>query len=102
MQYFGRRYPNLPIYDEAQEVPTPVGEPCIWCQEPIEDGDDGQLYNTGLVTHVECLLRQVVGGVNHQLGRCSCCGGTEDPDPPGMTAREAARAAARLCFGGQR
>lgn len=45
--------------------------------------------------HYECHMRQIVGGLNHLQGRCSCCGGTEPPDPPGMTKREAALAAVR-------
>jgi hypothetical protein len=45
--------------------------------------------------HRECLVRMVVGSVGHQLRRCSCFGGGEE-DPPGMTPREAARAALEL------
>jgi hypothetical protein len=35
----------------------------------------------------------MIGGLNHLLGRCTCCGGTEPPDPPEMTPRQAALAA---------
>jgi len=44
--------------------------------------------------HYECQLRGIVGSVGHQRGLCSCRGGpgTMD-DPPGVSKREAARAA---------
>lgn len=68
---------------------------CHWCDEPVLAGDK---LAPGFVgsqpTHWECGLRSVAGGLNHQRGQCSCCGGTLDPDPEGMTRREAARAAA--------
>ena len=67
---------------------------CTWCDEVIEPHERiDEWRNTPM--HRECGLRSVVGGLNHQLGNCSCCGGTEDPDPPNMTRREAAKAAAR-------
>ena len=44
--------------------------------------------------HCECALRAVVGSVAHVEGRCSCVDpSSEEGDPPGMTKREAARAA---------
>lgn len=95
MRYFGA-YHDVPAYEGAVEVPTPVGQVCIWCQEAIEAGDDGMVYANGPVAHHECMVRQAIGGVNHILGRCICCGGTEDPDPPDMTLRESARAAVKL------
>jgi hypothetical protein len=69
---------------------------CQWCDEPVTElelrlgGAEATLW--GQVTHIECGLRSVVGSVGHQAHRCSCHGGTEE-DPPGMTRREAARAA---------
>jgi hypothetical protein len=39
------------------------------------------------------MLRLVIGGAHHQLGNCTCCGGQQPPDPPGLTKREAARVA---------
>ena len=44
--------------------------------------------------HDECFTRMLVGGVNHQRKLCDCCGGTEGPDPPSLSKREAARVAA--------
>lgn len=51
--------------------------------------------------HEECFLRRIFGGLNHQMRRCTCCGGTEPPDPEGMTRREAARAAVELWMVGK-
>jgi hypothetical protein len=43
--------------------------------------------------HYDCHLRSIIGGLNHLRGRCTCYGGTEPPDPPDLTRREAARQA---------
>lgn len=83
---------------ELPHVPTPVGEVCFHCDEAVAQGDDGEVMpagDAGRPIHRECLLRMVAGSVGHQLGTCRCYGGAED-DPPGMTRREAARAAAEL------
>lgn len=101
MQWFGKAY-GAPYERDCPRVETPVGVPCAWCDEVIVEGDDGVT-----VPHVErldrasverpyhyaCHLRGIVGGVNHQLGVCVCCGGTLPPDPPEITRREAAEAA---------
>jgi hypothetical protein len=68
---------------------------CIHCGEPVTEQDRRFTYANGPVVHAECDLRAIAGSVGHQLGRCSCFGGDEE-DPPGMTKREAARAAAAL------
>src|SRR4051812_36343552 len=76
---------------------------CSWCEEVVRDTDDvrwiphlGEAgHATQMPWHVECFFRHIMGGLNHLKGQCSCCGGTEPPDPPGMTAREAAIAAWR-------
>ena len=67
---------------------------CQLCDELILPGDAlaPDIFN-GLPVHYECGLRAIVGGANHITHRCTCCGGTEPPDPPGLTRREAARAA---------
>lgn len=65
---------------------------CPHCREPVEDGS---MFIPPDTWHWECVLRTVVGGVNHLLGRCRCYHGTEPADPPEMTRREAARAACR-------
>lgn len=60
---------------------------CTWCDEPIAEDEqtEGQ-------RHIECAARSVIGSVGHLNQRCSCFGGTEE-DPPGLTTREAAKAA---------
>lgn len=92
---------DAPVCDDGISVPTPVGRPCLWCGEAIEDGDQGQLMGTvrldgsGEPTpgsepiHRECALRSVMGSVGHMKGTCSCSGGGEE-DPPGLSRREGA------------
>jgi hypothetical protein len=98
MEWFGRGH-GAHYESDTRHVATPVGLKCCWCSEPIDEGDDGMLVPAVLLPgkpsrvayHYECHLRTIVGGVNHQMGRCTCCpGGTEPPDPPGFSRREAA------------
>lgn len=81
---------------EEVRIPTPVGQPCGFCQEPIQAGDRGCTISDFSVGenpfHFECHMRLVIGSLAHQQGRCSCYGGEAD-DPPGMTLRQAAHAA---------
>jgi hypothetical protein len=63
---------------------------CQYCNEPILEGE----LAAGAL-HRECAVRMVAGSVGHQLGLCSCHGGT-DEDPPGISRREAARQALQL------
>lgn len=39
----------------------------------------------------QCQLQMIAGGVNPLKGNYTFCGGTEPPEPPAMTVREAAR-----------
>jgi hypothetical protein len=109
MQWFGEPYPSLetpaPIFPMANEMPTPVGEPCLYCDEPIVMGDRGVVmpFVTGaaLVTlraqHYECFMRQILGSSNHIGHRCSCYGGTEGHGRGDLTRRaEALLALAEL------
>jgi hypothetical protein len=84
----------------ATVVPTPVGQPCLHCDEPIDDGDQGVIHTTLFLhgndgepvaepVHRECDMRAVLGSIGHLTMRCPCEGGDYD-DPPGMTRREAA------------
>jgi hypothetical protein len=78
---------------------------CAWCGEPIASGAgamiphyDGEgMEPQGM--HDECFTRMVVGGLNHLRGACTCHGGSETPDPPNLTKREAAIAAAAFYEG---
>lgn len=65
---------------------------CTWCDEPVEIHE--RHPNSQQPFHYACFFRSVAGSVAHLEGRCSCCiVGAEEGDPPGMTKREAARAA---------
>jgi hypothetical protein len=86
---------------ELKEVPTPVGVPCAWCEEVIEEGDRGQVIDhfgedgvSETPYHRECLFRTIIGSVGHIRGKCSCFGGDQE-DPEGMSKREAAIAACK-------
>lgn len=66
--------------------------PCLFCDEPIIGTDRRYQYENGPWAHWDCHIRSIMGSVGHLQGKCSCYGGAEG-DPPGMTRREAARAA---------
>lgn len=100
--YFGERW-DTPLLDgRIHQVPTPVGEQCLHCAEPITEGDRGLLRacirdNAGLAgltngsvepVHLECDLRASLGNVKHVSGRCRYTGDCHDE--PG-TMREQAR-----------
>jgi len=95
VKWFGIRR----VDPDVELIPTPVGQACAFCEEPIELGDRGctipHIEERGASEkpyHFECHIRMIVGSLAHQQRRCSCYGGTEH-DPPGMTLRQAARAA---------
>jgi hypothetical protein len=63
---------------------------CAFCNEPILPEEHKPLEAwTQRDMHNECLVRAVAGSAAHQLGECSCFGGSRE-DPPGMTIRQAA------------
>jgi hypothetical protein len=89
--FFGVRW-DAPIVDDADQVPTPVGQMCYVCGQPIEAGDRGLIracmrweehppdadgYTTSplpvaaLPIHAECDMLGVLG---HQFGVCRCTG----------------------------
>lgn len=71
-----------------------MSQPCPWCEEEVTPGDDQQRMAAGAAWHMECFVRSVLGSVAHQRRRCGCyIPGSTENDPPGMTLREAARAA---------
>lgn len=70
---------------------------CLQCGEAIFGNGFHTAHYSDPTLHTVCAIRMVVGGVNHQLGRCTCCpAGTEPPDPPGLTPFEAALLATTL------
>ena len=85
------------------ETEAALARRCLRCNEPIlpdEKHDEttyidehGQALLSSL--HRECAIRSIVGSLGHQLGMCSCHGGTFE-DPQELTKRQAAIAAARL------
>lgn len=105
MKWFGASW-GAPVNEDTEWAPTPIGEPCMNCDEPIDAEDQGVLIPTwraeNIVTedpwHLACHVRGIVGSVGHQLGTCSCRRPLEESeeDPPGMTKREAAEAAFAL------
>lgn len=107
--YFGESW-HVPALVGAEQADTPVGEPCLHCDEPIRPeqqgflrpviGSDGQTEVRPI--HRECDLRAIVGGLHHQLGTCTCEGGSDDPDPPWATRREAALLAWAYFYGAAR
>lgn len=72
---------------------------CPFCDEPVEPTDAGPVTINGVPNsaHRNCLIRSSSGSVAHFYYRCSCyVEGSTEHDPPGMTRREAADAAAAL------
>jgi hypothetical protein len=75
-----------------------IRDPCmLWCKEKVFPSDDYHLVphageeGSGMRPwHRECWVRALLGGINHIKGTCTCCGGSQPPDPPGLNAREAA------------
>jgi hypothetical protein len=95
MKAFGEGW--FPV--EMERTETPVGVLCLYCQEPIAEGDQGVLMpylgNDGVsevAEHRACLVRMTIGSVGHLKRTCSCYGGTEE-DPPELTRRQGAEAA---------
>lgn len=100
LTWFGPSW-GSPLNNEFPGVPAPLGHHCGHCHEVIGPDESGIIMQSvGVSSHVltipyhlECHLRLVIGGINHQLGLCHCFGGREPSDPPGMPPRIAARIA---------
>jgi hypothetical protein len=102
--WFGVPWWSYVCYDEAGRLieemrkPFPAGETCLYCNEQFDEaaGDSGQAVPLLRAdrspeichVHMECQFRNVVGGLAHHEGRCSCHGGSTAT--PGMTLREEA------------
>jgi hypothetical protein len=71
---------------------------CENCKEELEADDDVTMMNVAgnlKPMHRNCQLRLIIGSVAHIERRCSCfVPGSDENDPPGMTIRQAADAAA--------
>ena len=99
MMWFGKAC-GAAYEADTPHAPTPVDAPCGSCGESIKEQDDGMLVlhadehgSAHRAYHYACHMRGIIGGLNHLAGRCICCGGSEPPDPPAMSTRDAALAA---------
>lgn len=93
MRYFGVRY-AAPIYENIEAIAAPVGMTCVYCDEPILEGEDGFLDSGGQALHRECFLCMIFGTVTHQMQACRCFKGDDAIDcEEGLTRRESARLA---------
>lgn len=86
--WFGKGRDTL-LYRETEQVPTPVGELCVGCEEPVAVEDDGFFDSVGQVLHRECMLRGILGSAAHQAKRCSCF--VEDGEEEGTAAERLGR-----------
>src|SRR4051812_10816039 len=77
--YFGEPW-DVPALEGAKQMPTPVGEKCLWCSHEVQEGERGYirpswLDNPGrielLPAHRGCDLANTSG---HLFGVCSCTG----------------------------
>lgn len=99
--FFGAPWPSG-VCDDGEQVETPVGQICMWCDEAIIDGDQGTFIAVWTEArpgafayrpqHRECSLRSVLGSIGHLTKTCSCykTGDEVFEDPPGLSRREAA------------
>ena len=70
MRYFGKPpQPPAPVYEAIQQMETPVGDPCYYCDATIEKDDVGfELPHWGVdgmgdvsYIHRDCMLESVLG-----------------------------------------
>ncbi len=102
MQVFPKRW-SAAACEGLEEVGTPVGVPCLLCEEVVQYGDRGFIQDSIHLdgdgapvvvwepVHRECQLRAVVGSLGHILRVCSCYGGPME-DPPSLSRHQAALA----------
>lgn len=83
MKYFGVAW--NPFILSLSKAETPTGEICAWCDEPIEEQNNGLIIphfgeNEAIEHsyHSECFVRTVVGSTLHQKKQCICFGGKEE------------------------
>lgn len=80
MQYFGDPW-DAPVCDPDDEAsvdqaPTPVGDPCLDCDVPIAEGDQGVIFPYAPADgpprmgahHRRCFLRSILGPHVHLDG----------------------------------
>ncbi len=113
-RWFGEPWPSeafrAPVCaDDADRVPVPVSGVCLFCEELVDEDDQGTMMpfttaedfvNRRGITgfhplHVECLIRQTLGPVAYLEGRCTHAGGTEDCIIESQSKRQDAQATYR-------
>lgn len=85
--FFGDAWPSG-VCEGGRQVPTPVGEPCSSCDDPITEGDQGSFIGNGVwpdrpalvPRHRECALRDALGGIGHHEDHQRWCVIEGDPD----------------------
>lgn len=101
--WFGEPWPSAdyraPICeDDNLRIPVPVGEFCVWCQEPIVENDRGTCMMgmnadetwQRMYAHIECGFMNVTGPIAFHEGRCKHAGGADPCHDPNMTYRQEA------------
>lgn len=107
--YFGEPWPSG-ICDDGTQRPTPIGDKCLHCDEPIQDGDQGTWggvlrFGADIAAiepaHRECSLRAVRGGIGHLVDHDYWCDTEHMPDA-GFTYRQSAIMVWELTINGTR
>ena len=95
--YFGEPWPSG-VCDCGRKVATPIDDVCLYCDEAIEDGDQGffvlSVRRDGIGSvpvHRECGLCDAMGGIGHVTDHEHWCVGVGDPHA-GLSYRDSALA----------
>lgn len=89
---------DAPMTDDAEWIAVPVGAMCMFCRDPVQEGDNGAIMPNGFVQHRECALRTAMGGIGHLVNHTRYCRGELGPDA-GLTYRASALLVWRLFHG---
>lgn len=87
--------------EDMKPIPTPIGEPCSYCDEAIVDGDNGAVMKYMGTVHRECSLRSVAGGIGHQVNHEHYCLGELGTDA-GLSRRRSAELVWAMLVEGRR
>jgi hypothetical protein len=94
VNFFGYYNGLAPLFELGHwTAKNPIGCTCAWCQEPIQNGENGVDLENGDYEHIECFIASIVGSVTHQEHRCTCYDGFVDCQQDEISKRETARAA---------
>lgn len=67
---------------------------CLLCNEPVTD-DDRAMSRSSHPAHRTCMLRNVLGGIGHQIAHDYWCLQRDDPDA-GLTYHQSAQLVAAM------